>query len=119
MRLALSLLRPGDWLILAFAAIGVVMLWSRGSGGDRVLIKQEGRVFLETTPRLDREVAVSGPLGNTLVEIQAGRVRVKSDPSPHQICVKQGWLMPGQIAVCLPNRVSVERGASVYDSLNY
>lgn len=119
MRSVWPLLRPGDWLVLAVAALAVVMLWQRGSGGDRVLIKQEGRVFLETTPRLDREIAVPGPLGDTLVEIVAGRVRVKADPSPHQICVKQGWLMPGQVAICLPNRVSVERGASVYDSLNY
>lgn len=119
MRLALALLRPGDWLVLAAAVVGIVLLWSRGSGGDRVLIKQEGRVFLETTPRLDREVAVPGPLGDTVVEIKAGRVRVKSDPGPHQVCVRQGWLMPGQTAICLPNRVSVERGASVYDSLNY
>ena len=116
---ALALLRPADWLVLAVAAVGIGLLWNRGSGGDRVLIKQEGRVYLETTPRLDREIAVPGPLGDTLVEIKAGRVRVKADPGPHQICVKQGWLMPGQIAICLPNRVSVERGASVYDSLNY
>lgn len=119
MRPVWTLLRPGDWLVLAAAATAVVLLWNRGSGGDRVLIKQEGRVFLETTPRLDREIAVPGPLGDTLVEIKAGRVRVKADPGPHQVCVKQGWLMPGQVAVCLPNRVSVERGASVYDSLNY
>ncbi|TCJ15447.1 NusG domain II-containing protein [Parasulfuritortus cantonensis] len=114
-----ALLRPGDWLILALTAAAAGLLWNHGSGGDRVLIKQDGRVFLDTTPRLDREVAVSGPLGETVVEIRAGRVRVKSDPGPHQVCVKQGWLMPGQVAICLPNRVSVERGVVIYDSLNY
>lgn len=113
------LLRPGDWLVLGGAAAMVIALWGQGSGGDRVLIKQEGRVFLETTPRLDRDIAVPGPLGETLVEIKAGRVRVKSDPGSHQVCVKQGWLMPGQVAICLPNRVSVERGVVRYDSLNY
>jgi hypothetical protein len=116
---ALNLLHPGDWLVLAAAAILVGALWGHRSTGDQVVIKQEGRVFLVTSPRLDREVAVPGPLGTTLVEIKGGRVRVKSDPGLHQICVKQGWLGPGQVAICLPNRVSVERGASVYDSLNY
>lgn len=119
MRRTLALLRPGDWLVLAVTAAAIVPLWQRGSGGDRVLIKQEGRVFLETSPRLDREIAVPGPLGDTVVEIRAGRVRVKSDPGPHQVCVRQGWLMPGQVAICLPNRVSVERGIAHYDSLNY
>jgi hypothetical protein len=116
---ALGLLQPGDWLILIVAAAVVMAIWDRGSGGDSVLIKQEGRVFLETTPRLDRDIAVPGPLGDTLVEIKAGKVRVKADPGPHQVCVKQGWLMPGQVAICLPNRVSVERGVTRYDSLNY
>lgn len=116
---ALGLLRPGDWLVLAGLAAVIAALWGHGSTGDRVVIKQEGKVFLDTTPRLDREVSVSGPLGVTVVEIKGGRVRIKSDPGPRQICVKQGWLGPGQVAICLPNRVSVERGASVYDSLNY
>ncbi|MFZ5485229.1 MAG: NusG domain II-containing protein [Pseudomonadota bacterium] len=115
----LSLLRPGDWLILVVAAWAVWGLARQGSGADRVLIKQEGRVFMETTPRLDQDIAVPGPLGDTLVEIRNGRVRVKSDPGPQQRCVRQGWLMPGQVAVCLPNRVSVERGVVRYDSLNY
>ncbi len=116
---AFGLVRPGDWLVLAATGVLIVALWGHGSNGDRVVIKQEGRLFLETSPRLDREIAVPGPLGVTLVEIHGGRVRIKSDPGPHQICVKQGWLGPGQVAICLPNRVSVERGASVYDSLNY
>jgi hypothetical protein len=106
-------------LVLAATAGLIGLLWGHGSNGDRVVIKQGGHVFLETTPRLDREVTVPGPLGNTVVEIRSGRVRVKSDPGLHQICVKQGWLDPGEVAICLPNRVSVERGASVYDSLNY
>ncbi|MDR3393577.1 MAG: NusG domain II-containing protein [Parasulfuritortus sp.] len=116
---ALGLLQPGDWLVLAATAALIAALWGHGSNGDRVVIKQAGRVFLETSPRLDREIQVPGPLGITQVEIRGGRVRIKSDPGLHQICVKQGWLGPGQVAICLPNRVSVERGASVYDSLNY
>lgn len=119
MREVLALLRVGDWLLLLGAGMTVLLLWQHGSGGDRVVIKQEGRLYLETTPRLDREIAVPGPLGDTVVEIRAGRVRVKSDPGPHQVCVRQGWLMPGQVAICLPNRVSIERGVVRYDSLNY
>ncbi|MDD3528780.1 MAG: NusG domain II-containing protein [Gallionellaceae bacterium] len=119
MREVLALLRVGDWLLLLGAGMTVLLLWQHGSGGDRVVIKREGRLYLETTPRLDREIAVPGPLGDTVVEIRAGRVRVKSDPGPHQVCVRQGWLMPGQVAICLPNRVSIERGVVRYDSLNY
>ncbi len=115
-----AMLRPGDWAVVAAGAMLVVILASSGTDqGDRVLIKQSGKVFLETTARLDRLIAVPGPLGQTQVEIRGGQVRVAADPGVQQICVKQGWLQPGQVAICLPNRVSVERGASVYDSLNY
>lgn len=114
-------MRPGDWLVLflGLTGIAVVWVWGRDGADDRVLIRQDGRVFAEAELRLDRVLAVPGPLGVTLVEIRGGRVRVKADPSPRQICVRQGWLAPGQAALCLPNRVSVERGRPGYDSLNY
>jgi hypothetical protein len=115
-----ALLRPGDWLILlAGAALVIYSLTLASGGGDRVLIKQAGQPFLETGLRLDRVVDVPGPLGLTRVEIRAGQVRVLADPAPRQLCVRQGWLSPGETAVCLPNKVSVERGQSRYDSLNY
>jgi hypothetical protein len=116
----MSVLRIGDGLImLATAAVIVVLLAREPTGGDRVLIKREGRPFLEAGLRLDRIVEVPGPLGDTVVEIRAGQVRVQSDPSPRQLCVRQGWLGAGETAVCLPNQVSVERGVGRYDSLNY
>ena len=115
-----GLIRPGDWSILLAGGLVVVWLMATGHGdGDQVVIKQAGRVFLETSPRLDRMVTVPGPLGETQVEIRGGQVRVKADPSPRQLCVRQGWLQPGEAAVCLPNRVSVEWGQARYDSLNY
>jgi len=69
-----------------------------------------------------QSIAVDGPLGTTRIEIEPGRARVAADPSPRQLCVKQGWLtQSGQAALCLPNQVSLEiRGhASAYDTLGY
>jgi len=113
-------LRAGDALVLASVAVALGMLWSRtGVHNDGVVIRAGNAVFLATDLRLDRTVAVPGPLGETLVEIRAGQVRVLADPGPRQLCVRQGWLAPGASAVCLPNRVIVERGHSGYDSINY
>lgn len=114
------MLRAGDWLILLVGLALVAGLFLRVPAvADRVTIKQAGQTFLETNLRLDRLIAVPGPLGTTEVEIKAGRVRVQSDPSPRQLCVRQGWLQAGEAAICLPNRVSVELGRAAYDSLNY
>lgn len=113
-------LRVGDWLVAALGLAGIVLLATRAPlPTGRIVIRQAGQVFMEGDVRLNQTLRVPGPLGVTVVEIRAGRVRVASDPSPRQICVRQGWLAAGEAAVCLPNRVSVEWGRLAYDSLGY
>jgi hypothetical protein len=99
----------------------VAGLWLQRAGSldGRVVIRLDGRVFQEASLRLNRTILVPGPLGESRVEIRDGRVRVTADPSPRQLCVRQGWIPPGGTAVCLPNRVAVENAAAGYDSLNY
>lgn len=114
------LLRPGDILVLGLSLVALVLAWrATGTDGDGVVVKQGGQVYAQASLRLNRVIEVPGPLGTTRVEIRDGRVRVLSDPGPRQLCVRQGWLDPGESALCLPNRVSVHRGVAAYDSLNY
>jgi hypothetical protein len=121
----LAAIRPGDWLIMLLAAgmvgFSLPAIWQAGFA-DRAIIRQEGKVFAEVDLRSKRELAVSGPLGDTIIRIEPGRARVLSDPGPRQYCVRQGWLMrPGEIAICAPNRVSLQITGRVrrYDSLSY
>ncbi len=106
------------------AGIGLALvagLWLRQADSleGRVVIRLDGQVFQEASLRLNRVIDVAGPLGISRIEINAGKVRVAADPSPRQLCVRQGWIPPGGAAVCLPNRVSVENAAAGYDTLNY
>lgn len=117
--------RPGDWLTLA---LGVFLtswlalnLWP-SAAPQKVVIRAAGQLFAEA--RLDRpqRIRVPGPLGESIVEIQAGRARVAADPSPRQLCVKHGWLSrAGDTALCLPNQLSVELVGAIrrFDSINY
>lgn len=124
-RRGLRLLRPADWLVL-IAAVGlvglsVVWFWQQG-GPDRLIIRTDGEVYKELMLPLQQKVTVPGPLGQTVIQIRQYQARVLSDPSPRQYCVQQGWLRRnGAVAVCLPNRVSIElsSGAQPYDSLTY
>ncbi len=113
--------RPGDWLLLLAGLALVTGLWLRQAESleGRVIVRLDGRVVEESSLRLNRGIQVHGPLGISHIEIRDGRVRVASDPSPRQLCVRQGWIPPGGAAVCLPNRVSVENAAAGYDTLNY
>lgn len=116
-----GLLGWGDGLVLVLGLLAVIVVARIGTAGgdDRVLIRLAGHDYAETSLRVNRLIDVPGPLGITQVEIRDGRVRVRADPGPRQVCVRQGWLAPGETALCLPNRVTVQRGASAYDSLNY
>ncbi|MGA9665591.1 MAG: NusG domain II-containing protein [Gallionella sp.] len=117
--------RPGDWLTLLLGSIFIVLLtltlWS-GDLADQAIIRSGGKIFSVLPLSRDRQIEVPGPLGISIVSIQQRKARIASDPGPRQYCVRQGWLQQaGEIALCLPNQVSVELTGSKrkYDSLNY
>ncbi len=118
-------LRPGDWLVLLCGALLTAWLahalW-QGGAADRAIIRSGGKIFREVPLSRDQQIEVPGPLGTSIITIEKRRARISSDPSPRQYCVRQGWLQQaGEIAICLPNEVSVELtgGEKKYDSLNY
>ena len=121
----LPLIRPGDWLIMLASALAVgasIPVFWQGGLADRAIIRQEGQVFLEVALNKPQEIQVPGPLGTTVIQIEAGRARVALDPGLRQYCVRQGWLsQAGEIAICAPNRVSLQitGRTKVYDSLSY
>jgi len=118
-------LRAGDLGVLLAGGSLVVALtvWAcGGSRGDTVVIRAAGKVIKTVSLAQARTLAVDGPLGTTHIKIEPGRARIARDPSPRQLCVKQGWLtQSGQAALCLPNQVSLEiRGrTTAYDTLGY
>jgi hypothetical protein len=122
---ALQNIKPGDWMTLLLGSIFVVLLtlkvWSADLA-DKAIIRSGGKIFREVPLSPDQQIEVRGPLGVSIISIQQRKARIASDPSPRQYCVRQGWLQQaGEIALCLPNQVSVELvgSKSKYDSLNY
>ncbi|MFB0937197.1 MAG: NusG domain II-containing protein [Propionivibrio sp.] len=121
----ISLLRPGDWLVAflgtVLCAASFPLAWQGGSA-DKAVVRRGGEVFAELDLSRNRHIEVPGPLGTTTIAVDRRRVRVVSDPGPHQYCVRQGWLeRAGEIAICAPNEVSVQivGGKETYDSLSY
>ena len=118
-------LKPGDWLTLLGGALFVawlaLTLW-HGGAADQAIIRSDGKTFREISLSRNQVIEVPGPLGISRIAVRDHKVRVASDPGPRQYCVHQGWLtQAGEIAICLPNHVSVELsgGSKIYDSLNY
>jgi hypothetical protein len=100
-----------DRLVLyVLLGLGVVLALTgaRRAPGASVLI--EGPDGFERVVPLSSSdtIWVPGPLGETVVEVRDGAVRVTESPCPHGLCVRMGKVRsPGQSVVCVPNRVVV------------
>ena len=105
------MIRPFDILAAAVAigaVVGVSLFAYNGRvAASEVRIESDEGVFLYTLDQ-PRELVISGPIGNTLIEIDEGRVRVTESPCRDKICIAAGWQeSTGDWAACLPNRVFV------------
>lgn len=104
-------LRSLDILAIALA-MGVITLFSvqayTGAGNSsEVSIQADGKNFLYPLDQ-DTQFSVSGPIGETTIQIKNHEVRVVSSPCRDKICIAAGWLAhTGQWTACLPNRVFV------------
>lgn len=116
-------LAPLDWVaILASLALLVASsLFARTSRDGELTVVATGQ---ETewvySLEEDREIAIPGPLGTTIVEIHDGHVHIASSPCPNQTCVAVAAInLPGQWVACLPNQVFVRiEGKTTDDSVD-
>ena len=83
-------------------------LWFGDEPANYLLIRSNGHVPVIETLRPDRMLQITGPLGDSNVEISNGRTRFVSSPCIRQVCVHNGWLSnAGGFSACLPNRISL------------
>jgi len=101
--------KPFDLCVVlpAFAAVVFSFFAAYSGGGYRPVVNlraENGRWVFPLDA--SETVVVSGPLGDTVVEIRGGVARVASSPCADQTCVAMGAIkLPGRWSACLPNRV--------------
>ncbi len=129
LKILLSHLRPGDWAVmLVFVALAVGSFWLGGSwqksgysAADAVAIvtvgnRQTATLSLATAS----DFAIQGALGEMTLRVANRRIRILRSSCPHQVCVRQGEVYrPGQMLVCVPNRVVVFVTASVGKTVDF
>lgn len=102
---------PGDVVLIAIlllASLASIALVGGISGGGVAVVEVDGRSVLELP--LDRNVVttVTGPVGETEIVVENGKVRVADSDCPNHYCVRMGDISrPGEVIVCVPNRVFV------------
>ena len=99
-----------DWLLILslviLSAYGFVFAREVMPQGSEVKIEVEGNIRYILPLSVNKVITVSGPSGNTIIEINNNRARITESPCPNKICIHQGWIDRGVI-VCLPNKVLV------------
>ncbi|MDR0531867.1 MAG: NusG domain II-containing protein [Oscillospiraceae bacterium] len=106
-------MKRGDWMVLTCClllagALALPKLWPAG----------HPEVFVNGN-QITGSVTVNG----VAIDAQSGRARVKSSPCRDKLCVRAGEISrPGQVIVCLPQKVVIEirgSGGSGVDAQAY
>ena len=92
--------------LVTISVAGIFITREAMSQGSDVFIEINGKLEYSLPLDINRTISVNGLLGNTIIEINEKKVRIKKALCPNQICVHQGWVSKGAI-VCLPGRIVV------------
>lgn len=106
----------GDYAALLLAALAIVAAASLyrqpQTPANWVEVRSQGQLLGRYALDEPRDLAVTGPLGTSHLQIRDGRVRFLSSPCARQVCVHAGWLRwRGDGAACLPNGISLRLGS--------
>ena len=125
-------MKPGRWLSRGDGVIlgGAVLLllglylvfWQVSGRSVEAMVMVNGKNWARLNLYHDQDIAVPGPLGVSHIQVRNGAVRFVDSPCPSKLCVLQGPLRQGgEVAVCLPNLVSVKVLADDprFDSINF
>ncbi len=112
----------GDKILIVFVLIVSILVYicfgAYGLYKDKtyVVIEVDGEIYEKISlgqngPKIKIDVPVIS--GKNVIEVDRYRVRMVHADCPDNDCVRQGWIScPGQIIVCLPNRVVIKIIAS-------
>ena len=104
-------------LLIVILAVGIplaILSLSSGTGGDKVKISLNGKVYGTDPLHEDRVIEVSEDGLTNHIPIKDGQVSMSYSTCRNQVCVNTGAISETKDAiVCLPNRVVVEIISSV------
>jgi hypothetical protein len=103
---------PADHLVvtaLLVAALAGTGLVAVQPPGRRVVVGDGDRVLFVAPLDQPREVELPGPLGPTRLVIDQQGARIATSPCALKVCMGMGPARrPGDLLVCLPNRILVQ-----------
>jgi len=107
-------------ILLSLIIFVAFQVYGFADGKTYVLIEANGKLYQKVSlgkdgPNLTIHVPVA--TGENIVEIDRDRVKMLYAQCPDQDCIRQGWISrPGQIIVCLPNKMVIKIQSDKYVS---
>ena len=105
-----KLINKRDILLFVLLICVAVLTWfirSDSHGQAQAQININGQTVMIIDLSTDRRIVIES-LPSVYFEVRDGAAAFIKSDCPDQICVQSGFLQrPGQIAACLPNRVSL------------
>jgi hypothetical protein len=96
-------------IIIALLFVSVAFIpFMRSEPRETVLVYKGADVIAEYRLNEDRVFHVDGVDGTLEIEISNEKVRVRSSPCRHQVCVNTGWISRSyEQIICAPNHILV------------
>lgn len=101
-----------DLLLWTAALAGLVLLygllWQPAGQAATLTVLVNNEPVQQASLNQNQQLLVNGPLGESELQIQDGKVRFVSSPCRNQVCVHHGWASHrGELLACLPNRIAL------------
>ncbi|MBN1155906.1 NusG domain II-containing protein [candidate division KSB1 bacterium] len=108
----INIITIGDMILICLIIMTTVIisigLINHKDQGKFAEIEVDGVVMHRLNLKDSTTISVQGLIGQTIVQIAQNEARVISSCCPTEFCVKSGSIQnPGQMIVCVPNRVVV------------
>ncbi|MBN2010184.1 NusG domain II-containing protein [candidate division KSB1 bacterium] len=98
-------------LIIVLILLSSGSFWVRDAclqTGNTAIVEINGTIVKKVPLDHDGTYAFQGLLGETTISIHRHEVSIISSPCPRHYCMESGTIRrPGDILVCVPNRISV------------
>ena len=110
--------------LIVTLSVGAILWIGRDTGhqartATSAIVFKDGKPIAELDLRQNKVFIL--PSREMEIEVNEGRVRVARSDCPKQICVRSGWMKePGEIIVCVPNKILIEvrsSGAPLLDAV--
>ena len=105
-------------ILLIISLIGILGFKFFSKSGTSAYVYHDGNLVLTIDLSIDKEYVVDGDLGDVVIAVRDGKIKVEDETSPLHLCSKQGFIDSStQSIVCLPNKIVINIGDDEFDAV--